>query len=145
METVTSNMDLKKDFEIFRNDALGIVLFGSRARLEDAGRSDIDICIVLPVSGDVLTRIERKLGGKYDISVFENLPLYIQIEIIRDSQTLYGDEVELSAYFYRFRRDWADMASRVEYNRFSSVEERMMLRKRWLHAKRAILGKAGTV
>lgn len=145
METVTSNMDLKKDFEIFRNDALGIVLFGSRARLEDAGRSDIDICIVLPVSGDVLTRIERKLGGKYDISVFENLPLYIQIEIIHDSQTLYGDEVELSAYFYRFRRDWADMASRVEYNRFSSVEERMMLRKRWLYAKRAILGKAGTV
>ena len=145
METVPSNMDLKKDFEIFRNDALGIVLFGSRARLEDAGRSDIDICIVLPVSGDVLTRIERKLGGKYDISVFENLPLYIQIEIIRDSQTLYGDEVELSAYFYRFRRDWADMASRVEYNRFSSVEERMMLQKRWLHAKRAILGKAGTV
>jgi predicted nucleotidyltransferase len=144
METVASNTDLKKDFKIFENDALGIVLFGSRARQEDAERSDIDICIVRPVSSDVLTRIGRALGGKYDISVFENLPLHIQIEIIRDSQTLYGDEIELSAYFYGFRRLWADVASRVEYNRFSSVEERMLLRKRWLHAKRAILGETGT-
>lgn len=144
METVASNTDLKKDFKIFENDALGIVLFGSRARQEDAERSDIDICIVRPTSSDVLTRIERALGGKYDISVFENLPLHIQIEIIRDHQTLHGDEIELSAYFYRFRRLWADVASRVEYNQFGSVEERMLLRERWLHAKRAILGEIGT-
>ena len=46
METVASNTDMKKDFKIFENNALGIVLFGSCARQEDAERSDIDICIV---------------------------------------------------------------------------------------------------
>lgn len=143
MKDVGNGMNLEKDFEIFKDDALGILLFGSRARLEDAERSDIDICIVRPVSEGVLTRIERTFGGKYDIKVFENLPLYIQIEIIRDHRILHGDEIQLSEYFYRFRRLWGDMALRVEYNRFSSARERMMLRKRWLHEKRTILGKIG--
>lgn len=144
MKAVGNSMNLEKDFEIFKDDALGILLFGSRARLEDVERSDIDICIVRPVSDRVLTGIERTFGGKYDIKVFENLPLYIQIEIIRDHRTLHGDETQLSEYFYRFRRLWGDMVSRVEYNRFSSAWERMMLRKRWLHEKRTILGKIGT-
>jgi len=144
MKAVGNSMNLEKDFEIFKDDALGILLFGSRARLEDVERSDIDICIVRPVSDRVLTGIARTFGGKYDIKVFENLPLYIQIEIIRDHRTLHGDETQLSEYFYRFRRLWGDMVLRVEYNRFSSVWERIMLRKRWLHEKRTILGKIGT-
>ncbi|MEA1869315.1 MAG: nucleotidyltransferase domain-containing protein [Euryarchaeota archaeon] len=141
MKDVGNGMNPEKDFEIFKDDALGILLFGSRARLEDGGRSDIDICIVRPVNDRVLTEIERTFGGKCDIKVFENLPLYIQIEIIRDHRILQGDEIQLSEYFYRFRRLWGDMALRVEYNRFSSIGERMMLRKRWLHEKRTILGK----
>ena len=143
MKDVGNGMNLEKDFEIFKDDALGILLFGSRARLEDGERSDIDICIVRPVSDRVLTEIEMTFGGKYDIRVFENLPLYIQIEIIRDHRILHGDEIQLSEYFYRFRRLWGDMELRVEFNRFSSIEERMMLRKRWLHEKRTILGKIG--
>ena len=143
MKAVGNSMNLENDFEIFKDDALGILLFGSRARLEYDERSDIDICIVRPVSDGIFTEIERTFGGKYDIKVFENLPLYIQIEIIRDHRILYGDEIQLSEYFYRFRRLWGDMELRVEFNRFSSIEERMMLRKRWLHEKRTILGKIG--
>ena len=143
MKAIGGSMNPEKDFEIFKNDALGILLFGPRARLEDVEGSDIDICIVRPVNDRVLTEIERTFGGKYDIKVFENLPLYIQIEIIRDHKTMHGDEIQLSEYFYKFRRLWADMALRIEYNRFSSIEERMMHRKRWLHEKRTILGKIG--
>ena len=143
MKTVWRSMDLKRDFEMFKDDALGILLFGSSARMEEGERSDIDICIVRPVTDKLLTEMNRMLGGKYDIKVFENLPLYIRIEIIRDHRIIYGDEVELSAYFYRFRRLWADMVPRVEYNQFDSVGERMILRKRWLHEKKTILGEAG--
>ena len=143
MKTVWRSMDLKRDFEMFKDDALGILLFGSSARREDVERSDIDICIVRPVNDGLLTGMNRMLGGKYDIKVFENLPLYIRIEIIHDHKIIYGDEVELSAYFYRFRRLWADMVPRVEYNQFDSVGERMILRKRWLHEKKTILGEAG--
>ena len=143
MKTVWRIMDMKRDFEMFKDDALGILLFGSSARMEDVERSDIDICIVRPANDGLLTEMNRMLGGKYDIKIFENLPLYIQIEIIRDHKIIYGDEVELSAYFYRFRRLWADMVPRVEYNQFDSVGERMILRKRWLHEKKTILGEAG--
>jgi len=143
MKTVWRSMDLKRDFEMFKDDALGILLFGSSARMEDVERSDIDICIVRPANDGLLTEMNRMLGGKYDMKVFENLPLYIQIEIIRDHKIIYGDEVELSAYFYRFRRLWADIVPRVEYNQFDSVGERMILRKRWLHEKKTILGEAG--
>ncbi len=143
MKTVWRSMDLKRDFEMFKEDALGILLFGSSARMEDVERSDIDICIVRPVNDGLLTEMNQMLGGKYDIKVFENLPLYIQIEIIRDHKIIHGDEVELSAYFYRFRRLWADMVPRVEYNQFDSVGERMIIRKRWLHEKKTILGEAG--
>ena len=143
MKTVWRSMDLKRDFGMFKDGALGILLFGSSARREDVEMSDIDICIVRPANDGLLTEMNRMLGGKYDMKVFENLPLYIQIEIIRDHKIIYGDEVELSAYFYRFRRLWADMVPRVGYNQFDSVGERMILRKRWLHEKKTILGEAG--
>ena len=143
MKTVWRSRDMKRDFEMFNGDALGILLFGSSSRMEDAERSDVDICIVRPANDGLLTETNRMLGGKYDIKVFENLPLHIQIEIIRDRKIISGDEVELSAYFYRFRRLWADMVPRVEYNQFDSVGEQMILRKRWLHEKKTILGEAG--
>ena len=143
MKDVGDGMNLENDFETFKGDAIGILLFGSRARLEDDEGLDIDICIVRPVSDGILTEIEREFGGKYDIKVFENLPLYIQIEIIRDHRIIYGDEIQLSEYFYRFGRLWEAVELRVRDNRFSSTEERMMLRKRWLHEKRTVLGKIG--
>ena len=87
MKAIGGSMNPEKDFEIFKNDALAILLFESRARLEGVEGSDIDICIVRPVSDRVLTGIKRAFGGKYDIKVFENLLLYIQIEIIRDHKT----------------------------------------------------------
>ena len=143
MKTVWRSRDMKRDFEMFNGDALGILLFGSSSRMEDVERSDVDICIVRPANDGLLTETNRMLGGKYDIKVFENLPQYIQIEIIRDHKIVSGDEVELSAYFYRFRKLWADMVPRVEYTQFDSVGERIILRKRWLHEKKTILGEAG--
>ncbi len=137
--------DLKKDFEIFKGKTLGILLFGSYAIGEETGASDIDVCLVKPQNDTVLRDVSKSLGGKYDIKVFEQLPLYIQIDIIQNHVIIYGDKTELSAYFYKFRRLWKDMAFRVDYNRFSSVEERMAHRKRWLHAKREILGEIGSI
>ncbi|MEA1895773.1 MAG: hypothetical protein U9N36_11380 [Euryarchaeota archaeon] len=48
MNDVGNGANPEKDFEIFKDDALGILLFGSRARLEDVERSDTYICIVRP-------------------------------------------------------------------------------------------------
>ena len=135
--------DMEKDFEEFCGDALGILLYGSRAQGCWSERSDIDVCIVAPNNDYVLRRINKKLGGKYDVKVFEKMPLYIRIEIIRNHQIIYGDAARIGAYFYRFRRLWADMEPRIRDNRFSSVGERMALRRRWMREKRTIHGEIG--
>ena len=66
------------------------------------------------------------------MKVFEKMPLYIQIEIIHNHLIIYGDAARIGAYFYKFRRLWADMEPRIRANRFSSVGERMALRRRFL-------------
>jgi predicted nucleotidyltransferase len=59
------------------------------------------------------------------MKIFELLPLYIQIEIISNSIVVSGDELELSEYFYKFRKKWKDMKFRYESNQFQSIEEKM--------------------
>ena len=120
------------DFEGFCGDALGILLYGSRVQGCWNERSDVDICIVAPGNDYVLMRINKKLGGKYDVKVFEKMPLYIQIEIIRNHLIIYGDAARIGAYFYRFGRLWAGMEPRIRDNRFSSAGERMALRRGWM-------------
>jgi len=132
------------DFEEFCDDTIGILLYGSRTQGRWSERSDIDICIVAPDNDYVMRRINKKLGGKYDVKVFEKMPMYIRIEIIRTHQIIYGDAARIGAYFYRFRRLWADMEPRIRDNRFNSVEERMTLRRRWMREKRTILGEIGS-
>jgi len=54
------------------------------------------------------------------VKVFEELPLYVQIEAIRNHVVIYGDELDLSEYFYQFRKLWKDMEHRIRENRFES-------------------------
>ena len=131
---------LRRDFGPFRYDCMGILLYGSHARGEATERSDVDICLVKPKPG-TYERVLEKLGGKYDVKVFEELPLYIQIEVIRSHRVIYGDELELSEYFYRFRKLWKDMEHRVKENQFKSVREKVKLRRR-AREKAKVLGKA---
>ena len=119
---------------------MGILLYGSHVKGEATKRSDVDVCLVRPKSG-VYEEVLRKLGGKYDVKIFEELPLYVQIDIIRNHVVVYGDELELSEYFYRFRKLWKDMEHRIRQNQFKSVREKAKLRRR-AREKAKVLGKA---
>ncbi len=112
---------LKKDFFFLssRDDILAILLYGSGATGEETPRSDIDICIVLPSRKyikDIMNEIYRKLdvfNKKYDVRIFEELPLYIQINIIESNKIIYSKDVyELYEYFYLFRKLWKDQMTR---------------------------------
>jgi predicted nucleotidyltransferase len=132
---------LKEDFEEFKDRVFGILLYGSYAKDEYTKRSDIDICLV-GVDKDTYMEILGKLGNKYDIKIFEELPLYIQIDIIKNHKVIFGDELELSEYFYKFRKIWRDMEKRIRENQFKSVREKVMLRRRFNAKKEEILRKA---
>ncbi|WP_232462060.1 nucleotidyltransferase domain-containing protein [Thermococcus siculi] len=131
---------LRRDFAEFRKSCMGILLYGSQVSGEATRRSDVDVCLVRPKPG-TYERVLEKLGGKYDIKVFEELPLYVQIEIIKNHVVIYGDELELSEYFYLFRKLWRDMEHRIEENRFRSVREKALLRRR-AREKAKVPGKA---
>jgi len=112
---------IKKDFSFLysREDVLGILLYGSVAKGEETQRSDIDICIISPSCKDklgLLNEIYRKLdvfSKKYDVRFFEELPLYIQINVIKNNKMIYSKDVyDLYEYFYYFRKIWEDQAMR---------------------------------
>ena len=63
------------------------------------------------------------------MKVFEELPLYIQMDIIKN-RVIYGDKFELSEYFYQFRKLWKDMEHCIKEDQFSSVREKIALRRR---------------
>ena len=135
---------LREDFKDFKEDCMGILVFGSHAKGGQTKRSDVDVCIVKP-SNRILGSIYAKLGGRYDIRVFEKLPLYLKMEVIKNYEVIYGDVVELSAYFYFFRKLWRDMEYRIVENEFKDFEERMQLRRGWINEKEKILREIGNV
>lgn len=97
-------------------DIEAVLLFGSYARGDASPRSDVDICIVAPsvktreqmasLLGSVWQRVD---ANRYDIWLFEELPLYMQIDIIENHHVLQCRDVpSLYEYFYSFRKQWAD-------------------------------------
>jgi len=112
---------IEKDltFLFTRKDLLAALLFGSVVKGEETPRSDIDICLVAPACKDrigLLREVHRNLdvfSKKYDVRIFEELPLYIQIQIIENHEIIHTKDVyELFEYFYYFRKLWEDQASR---------------------------------
>jgi len=67
------------------------------------------------------------------------------MEIIENGRLIYGNKIELSEYFYPFRRLWSDMRRRMAENEFRGVEERMKLRRMWMDEKEKILRETGKV
>jgi predicted nucleotidyltransferase len=93
-----------------------ILLFGSYARGDASSRSDVDICVVAPMVktqekmasllGSVWQQVD---ASRYDIWLFEELPLYMQMDIIENHRVLCCRDVpSLYEYFYPFRKQWAD-------------------------------------
>ena len=114
---------IKKDFSFLfgRDDILAILLYGSAAAGDETPRSDMDICIVLPsrkYMKDILNEIYRKLDvftKKYDVRFFEELPLYIQINIMKSNNIIYSRDIyELYEYFYFIRKLWEDQMMRQQ-------------------------------
>ena len=130
--------EIKKDLEFIKDEVEGVLLFGSAAKGELSKRSDIDLALVRPSNKRVLFRVFERVGGKYDVKIFDDLPLHIKMDIIKNHQIILGDEVELSYYFYRIRKEWKDMEYRIKSNQFKSVREMINQRRAWLKNERKI-------
>lgn len=112
---------IKRDFSFLskREDILAILLFGSRAKGVEDARGDTDVCIVAPACKErfgLLKEVYRNLdvyGKKYDVRIFEDLPLHIKMNVIEFNEEVYTkDPYGLYEYFYIFRKFWEDQARR---------------------------------
>ena len=109
---------LKREFLFLKEKALGVLLFGSSAVDTSTARSDIDICIVAPNQKpkDVLKTVYQKIdvyGKKYDVYTFEELPLYMKAEVLRNHRVILArDEPALYEYLYSYRKFWDEQKHR---------------------------------
>jgi predicted nucleotidyltransferase len=103
-----------KDFEFLKDDVEAIILFGSYTRNEQTSRSDIDVCVVCGNKKEKIEKVwdkilESGITEKYDVKIFELLPLKMKISVIKEGKVLYAkNEIELSYYFRFFRKLWED-------------------------------------
>ena len=112
---------VREDFRfLFDSDAdlvLGVLLYGSMVTAECNERSDIDLCVVAPMARDniafsreILSQVRDK---RYDVRLFELMPLYLKMEVIEHGKVVYARDVyELYEYFYSFRKLWEDQKRR---------------------------------
>jgi uncharacterized protein len=126
---------IKKDFSWAKQDSqiLSVLLFGSVSKKENHRRSDIDIAIVIPGLSDfyfdcknmshkvvdaskILRKTFRKVNtvtSNYDVHIFEELPVYIQMNIIKQHKIIYTrDKYGMYEYFFHYRKLWDDQKHR---------------------------------
>jgi len=111
-----------------------VVAYGSYVEGGMRPNSDIDIAVIShEIKKEQNVKLQEDLLGKfplkYDIRIFELLPIFIQISIIENYNVIFGDLLEISEYFYFFRKKWDDCKHRILSNQFSSYHERLFLTK----------------
>ncbi len=95
---------------------MAVILYGSHARQEAGPGSDRDLCLVLVPGRDTRadqTRVRAAYlefgGGRLDIRIFQQLPLYIRRRILREGRILYcRDEDVMYKVSYRTAQMFAD-------------------------------------
>lgn len=103
------------------------VIFGSYVTGEFREGSDVDVAVITRIRDEkenfsIQKRIAAKVKPIYDVRVFEVLPLKVKASVFSNYIVLFGDELEISEYFYFWRKMWNDVKHRISYHR-SYVEK----------------------
>ena len=112
-----------------------VILYGSCVGGWDTPRSDIDVAVITRIrdvekNKEIYKSIIGKVKPIYDVRVFELLPLHIKIDIIDNYVVVFGDRLEISEYFYHYRKLWKDVEKRYRENQFKSYKEKLEAIKR---------------
>lgn len=134
-----SIQEIKNDLSILNN--YEVVLFGSYASCEADIRSDIDIAIITRENDrkkalELWTKLLGKAHDNYDIKIFELLPLHIKASLIQNYKVIFGNRLDISEYFYYFRKLWNDMKYRFKDNQFKNIKEKIIALERYKGSKR---------
>ena len=112
---------IEEDFRFLKDKILALLLFGSRAIKKQHKKSDFDICVIKPDDQGIIKEIFRKIDvvrRKYDVYLFEELPLYMKMEVINNHKIIFSKNIyDLYEYFYFYRKLWKDQERRNKITR----------------------------
>lgn len=119
----------------FLKEKYDVVVFGSFVNDEMRPDSDIDIAVIsYQTDKEFNIKLWKNLLGKaplkFELRIFELLPIYIQISIIEKYRVVFGDVLEISEYFYQYRKKWDDCKNRILMNQFKNISEKFQLLER---------------
>ena len=109
--------EIRADLSNYREN--WVIIYGSWIHRNMTPMSDIDICIIshdfdkkrnIKFYSDLL----GKAHPRYDVKLFELLPLYIQGDIMEKYEVIFGNEVDISYYLYKFRKLWQDNLVKIQ-------------------------------
>lgn len=128
MNSKPSLPELQRQLQNLKN--FSVVIYGSYASGNFTSRSDIDVAIVTMKSNPsenkkIWQGVLGKVPYTFDLKVFELLPLEIKASIIQNSIVVFGNPLEISEYFYHFRKLWEDLKPRFTANQFTSLQEKL--------------------
>lgn len=94
-------------------DVLALILFGSAVRNESNSLSDVDVCVLLNKNYDALAMSHKRLEylsiSDFDISIFQQLPLYIKHRVMKEGKVLFcRDEDNLYKLIFRTIKEFED-------------------------------------
>lgn len=113
----TAVRQLERLIERVRQDpnVLAVLHFGSRARGEAGPGSDVDVCLVVTPRSqtDRLSLAQKRLeylhGLDLDISIFQELPIYVRRRVLKEGRVLFvRDEDLLYEVAYRTAQAFED-------------------------------------
>ena len=121
LKTIKADLSKLKEFEV--------IIYGSFCTSYFHQRSDIDIAVItrknLPeLNKKIWAELLGKAPDKYDVKIFELLPLEIKISAMKNYKVIFGDKLDISEHFYHFRKLWVDVAHRFYENQFSHFHEK---------------------
>lgn len=129
---------LSKDFEEIRRDLMDlqnywVVIFGGYLT---GNYRDIDVCVITKTrdnkkNRELLYDLTGRFGREYDIKIFELMPLNLKGSVINNYMVLFGDKLQISEYFYFYRKLWDDNRHRLDENRFEGIKEKLDTMRQW--------------
>ncbi len=107
-----------KQMDVF-NRVNFIMLYGSEVNGKKTPMSDVDIAISLDISKKKRIKIRMELLGelpdKYDIQIFEDLPLIIKMGVLKGDILYCKNKEKLTLRAINLRKDYEDFLPRYRY------------------------------
>ena len=86
-----------------------VFLFGSYATGKNNALSDIDLCVFGKLSEKAKEEVLRFSSEKLDISLFDELPIWIKTRVFRDGKPLINkNEKKIREMVFRTMHEWED-------------------------------------